>query len=97
MPKLLVVLWLAISLVASVITAWDKHAARAGLRRVPEATLLWIGLFGGAAAMLVTMKVIRHKTRKPKFMVGLPLMLVLHILLVGGALLCQWRTLFLSM
>ncbi len=97
MLELLVVFWLAISLVAIVITAWDKHAARAGLRRIPEATLLWIGFFGGAAAMLAVMKVIRHKTRKPKFMIGLPLMLVLHILLVGGALLWQWRTLFLSM
>lgn len=94
MIKLLVIFWLAISAVAIVTTIWDKHAAKAGLRRTPEATLLWIGFFGGAAAMLVTMKLIRHKTRKPKFMVGLPLMLVLHVLLIGGLFLWQIRALF---
>lgn len=96
MPSLLVVFWLAISLVAVVITIWDKHAAKAGLRRTPEATLLWIAFFGGAAAMLAAMKLIRHKTRKPKFMIGLPLMLALHILLVGGLLVWHSRALFTS-
>ncbi len=94
MIKLLVIFWLAISVVAVAVTIWDKHAAKAGLRRTPEATLLWIGFFGGAAAMLGTMKLIRHKTRKPKFMIGLPLMLVLHVLLIGGLFLWQTRALF---
>ena len=29
--------------------------------------------------MLLTMLVIRHKTRKPKFMVGIPLILLLQV------------------
>lgn len=97
MLMLLVILWSVISAVAIIVTIWDKHAAKAGLRRTPEATLLWIAFFGGAAAMLFTMKRIHHKTRKPKFMVGLPLMLVLHLLVLGGFLVWQTRTLFLSM
>ena len=80
MPYLLLLAWLAlISLVAIVITVADKRAARFQRRRVPEATLLWIGFFGGAAAMLFTMKHIRHKTRKRKFMIGLPFMIIVHI------------------
>ena len=97
MTDVLILLWAAaISLTAVVITAKDKLAAQKGWRRTPEATLLWIGFFGGAAAMLLTMKLIRHKTRKPKFMIGLPLMTVLHVLLIGGALLWQMRTLFIK-
>lgn len=76
-------LWLLISFVAIVVTIRDKRAAKVGRRRTPEATLLWIGFFGGAVAMLATMKLIRHKTRKAKFMVGLPLIIVLHLLMIG--------------
>ncbi len=94
MLKLTVIYLVAISLVAIVVTAWDKHAAKAKIRRVPEATLLWIAFFGGSAAMLGTMKLIRHKTRKAKFMVGIPLIMVLQVLTVGGFLLWQMRSLF---
>ena len=77
---------IVINLFAAAVTVADKRAARLHRRRVPEATLLWIGLIGGAAGMLTTMKRIRHKTLKPKFMVTLPMMIVLHIL----AALCLW-------
>ena len=96
MLKLTGVYLIAINLVAIIITAWDKHAAKAGMRRVPEATLLWIAFFGGSVAMLGTMKLIRHKTRKAKFMVGIPLIMVLQVLAVGGFLLWQTRSLFIG-
>ncbi len=87
MPYILFFGWMiVINLFAAVLTAADKRAARLHRRRVPEATLLWVGFFGGAAGMLLTMTRIRHKTRKPKFMVGLPMMIVLHIL----AAVCLW-------
>lgn len=38
---------------------------------------------GGAAAMYVTMKAIRHKTLHKKFMVGLPVFIILHTLIIG--------------
>ena len=96
MLKLTGVYILAISLVAIGITVWDKHTAKAGFRRVPEATLLWIAFFGGSAAMLGTMTLIRHKTRKAKFMVGIPLIMVLQVLAIGGVLLWQTRSLFME-
>ncbi len=72
---------IGINLFAAGITVWDKLAAKRHRRRVPEATLMGIGALGGALSMLITMKLIRHKTRKPKFMIGLPLLLILHIAL----------------
>ena len=34
---------------------------------------------GGATGMYVTMQLIRHKTKHKKFMIGLPIFIVLHI------------------
>lgn len=36
--------------------------------------------------MLITMKLIRHKTRKAKFMVGIPVILALQLLLAAALL-----------
>lgn len=65
--------WLVlISLISIIVTVADKSAARRGRRRVPERTLLLLAALGGAVAMYITMRLIRHKTRKAKFMVGIP-------------------------
>lgn len=69
------------NLIAALVTAADKRRARAHRRRVPERTLLLLAALGGSPAMLVTMRIIRHKTRHPKFMIGLPVLLLLQIAL----------------
>ena len=76
--KPILIYFAVISLAAVVITVKDKRAAVKGKWRVPEATLMLVGLFGGAIAMLVTMKVIRHKTKHKSFMIGLPVIMILQ-------------------
>ncbi len=69
-----------INLLAIIVTASDKYTAahlRHG-RRVPEKTLLIIALLGGSISMLITMLIIRHKTKKPKFMLGIPIIILLQ-------------------
>ncbi|MBQ3133615.1 MAG: DUF1294 domain-containing protein [Clostridia bacterium] len=73
------------SLVAFLLTVYDKASAKAGGRRVPERTLLLVAALGGALVEWLTMRLIRHKTKHPKFMIGLPLLIVLHAVLVGAA------------
>lgn len=73
---------IAVNLIAFGMTVLDKASAKRGGRRVPERTLLWIAVLGGTPGMLLTMCVIRHKTRHPKFMVGLPLLLVAQAVLL---------------
>lgn len=81
-----IALYLAvISLVSLVVTCHDKRAARRHRRRVPERTLLLLAALGGAVAMYITMRCIRHKTQKAKFMVGIPA-IVIGELLAAGAL-----------
>ena len=70
--KILLVYLAGISLVAVVVTIADKSRARRHKWRVPEATLLTLSALGGSAAMYVTMRCIRHKTQKKKFMWGIP-------------------------
>ena len=75
-----------ISLSAVLLTISDKLRAAKHKWRISEATLLLVALFGGAAAEYITMRCIRHKTLHKKFMIGLPLILVLHMCIVGAVI-----------
>ena len=75
----LIVYLILMNLLAFLITAHDKIAAANHRRRVPEFTLMLISALGGAPAMYVTMLIIRHKTRKPLFMIGIPLVFLLEL------------------
>ena len=65
----------------------DKQRARKKRWRIPEATLLTVALLGGSAGCLLGMRLCRHKTRKPKFSVGLPVILLAQVLLFGWLIL----------
>ena len=67
-----------ISLVSIIMTVSDKRRAVRSRRRVPEANLIFIAALGGSVAMLLTMFAVHHKTKKPKFMLGIPLIIVLQ-------------------
>lgn len=73
------VMWI----ISAFVTVYDKFAAKREWQRTPEKTLLWLGALGGAGMMLFIMKLIHHKTRKNKFMITLPIFLVVHILLIA--------------
>ena len=68
----------AVSLTAAILTVYDKQAARRGLWRIKESTLLIAAAAGGSAAMLIAMHLIRHKTKHAKFMAGLPAIIILQ-------------------
>ena len=58
----------------------DKHKARKNAWRIPERTLLLIALAGGSIGSLLGMHLFRHKTRHPKFALGLPLILAVQVI-----------------
>ncbi len=72
----------AVSLIGGLMVAIDKYNAIHNLNRISEATLMFFGICGGALFMFAVMKLVRHKTRKPKFMISLPLLSVLHIVVL---------------
>ncbi|MCQ4021883.1 MULTISPECIES: DUF1294 domain-containing protein [unclassified Ruminococcus] len=75
--------WLAIiSLVSIIVTAVDKYKAIRHSWRIKESTLLILSALGGSVAMFVTMQIIRHKTKKLKFMLGIPAIFIFQAALV---------------
>ena len=64
----------------------DKRKAQKQLFRIPEKVLLGIGMLGGSLGSICGMVIFRHKTRKPLFAIGLPVILLLQI----GILLYSW-------
>lgn len=79
-PLSLLVFWLSlISLITVGFTVYDKIAAKKyPKKRVPENTLIYMGVLGGAAAEYLTMIIIRHKTKHKKFMTGLPVIIIIQ-------------------
>ena len=68
-----------INLIAIIVTVHDKNAAERGSWRVKERTLMLISALGGSPLMYLTMLTIHHKTRKPLFMVGIPLIFTAQV------------------
>ena len=78
--KALVIYLCFISIVSIVVCCYDKFAAKHNPKhRTREATLLWLSVLGGSLAMYCTMQLIRHKTKHVKFMLGIPLIIILQI------------------
>ena len=65
----------------------DKQRARKKRWRIPEATLLTVAILGGSAGCFLGMRLCRHKTRKPKFSVGIPVILLAQVLFLGWLIL----------
>lgn len=76
---------LIVSVVAVCVTIYDKWAAKKRPKeRTRESTLLLLSALGGSIAMLLTMLAIRHKTKHIKFMLGIPLIIILQIALIAA-------------
>lgn len=73
---------LAVNILAFVLFGIDKQKARRNLWRIPEKTLLLSALIGGSAGAILGMQFFHHKKRKPKFAVGVPVILVVEIVVV---------------
>ena len=58
----------------------DKQKARRGAWRIPEATLIGTAILGGGIGAIAGMRLFRHKTKHPKFYLGLPAILAVQII-----------------
>lgn len=65
-----------------ILTVYDKYASRNSLGRVSEKHLITAAFFLGAPGVYLGMQMARHKTRKPVFRYGLPVLIMLNGLAV---------------
>ena len=95
-PRGLLACWLLlINLAAFLVFGLDKWKAKRkekkeSVRRVPERTLFLLAGLGGSVGALLGMKVFHHKTLHKSFRLGIPAILILQVLLIGG--LWVWLT-----
>lgn len=78
------ILWaylLIVNLAAFIAYGLDKYYAVKEKWRIPERKLLLLAGLGGTIGAGLGMLAFRHKIRKPKFTVGVPLILTVQILL----------------
>lgn len=81
MREVLLVYLLIINIFTFLLYGADKYKARRGEWRIKEAVLLGLAAIGGSPAAWIAMYMFHHKTRKPKFYIGVPALLVVHVLL----------------
>jgi uncharacterized membrane protein YsdA (DUF1294 family) len=79
--KAFVIYLVLVNAAAFLLMLADKLKAKKGAWRIPEATLMGIAAIGGSFGAICGMNLFRHKTKHPKFSIGLPMILALQIVL----------------
>ena len=79
--SILTVFLLIMNAVGLLVMLIDKGKARRNAWRIPEATLMGIAALGGSVGVLAGMYLFRHKTKHPKFNLGVPAILVAQVAL----------------
>lgn len=81
--SILMMYLLIINLYAFFIYGLDKSKAKSGKWRISEKHLLLSAFLGGSLGAFLGMKFFHHKTKHTIFKLGVPLMLLLHLLVLG--------------
>ena len=79
--QIAIIYLLIINISGFLIMGIDKHKAKMGNRRIPENSLFMFTILGGGVGTIIGMYVFHHKTKKLKFTIGMPLILILEILI----------------
>ena len=78
----IIVYLLVVNIIAFFAMWLDKWKAKNDAWRIPESTLMALALMGGSIGGIAGMYTFRHKTKKPKFYIGMPAILVFEIIAV---------------
>ena len=70
---------IVVNCISFILMGIDKRKAKRDSYRISEATLIFSAFCFGSLGSLIGMLVFRHKIRKAKFYIFIPLFLLLHI------------------
>ena len=79
---------LVINVLAFVLFGIDKRRAVYHHWRIPESTLIAVAVLGGCVGSYAGMRVFHHKTKKPLFRYGIPVIILLWLIV----LYLLWKT-----
>lgn len=79
MLKLIAIYLIIINIAGFAAMGIDKGRAKREAWRIPESVLIGFAVVGGSVGAILGMSTFHHKTKHPKFYIGLPLILVLQL------------------
>lgn len=80
--KNIIIYFIIINIITFLVMYIDKKKAKWGRWRIKEATLFELVILGGGIGGILGMKIFRHKTKKPKFYIGFPMITIIEIILI---------------
>ncbi len=80
--KYIVIYLVVINLIGFLAMGIDKYKAKKNYWRIPEGTLMMLAVLGGGIGTIAGIYVFRHKTKKMKFTVGMPTILISEIAII---------------
>lgn len=79
MSNLIYIYFIIINIIGFYFMYIDKRKAIKNEWRISESTLISIAIIGGSLGSLLGMYTFRHKTKHPKFTIGIPFIILLQI------------------
>lgn len=76
---IIIIYLVIVNVLTFVIYGIDKNKAKHHKWRIPEHTLIMLAVLGGGIGALCGMRIFHHKTKKPKFFIGVPIITMLWI------------------
>lgn len=80
--KYFILYLIIINIIAFLAMYIDKRKAKYGKWRIQEQSLFILALIGGSIGAIIGMYTFRHKTKKLRFSIGFPIILILQIVLI---------------
>ena len=80
--KYILIYLIIINLITFIVFALDKIYAIKKKWRFKEISLLGMCFVGGAIGGFLAMYLFRHKTKKKLFVIGVPLIIVIHLFII---------------
>lgn len=79
-----IIIYLIIINIITFLAMWlDKRKAKKGKWRISEGTLFMLAILGGSIGGIAGMYTFRHKTKKHRFTIGFPAILIIEILIIA--------------
>ncbi|NLY46441.1 MAG: DUF1294 domain-containing protein [Tissierella sp.] len=72
--------FVAINVINFFLFTIDKQKAKRKQWRIPESLLFLTSLVGGSLGGILSMNIMKHKTRKTSFKVGMPILMIVNFL-----------------
>lgn len=69
-----------VNVIAFLMYGLDKVKAKRLQWRIQESTLLGVAVIGGSIGAFLGMQIFHHKTKKPKFYIGVPAIFILQVI-----------------